>query len=186
MNCRRFQKLLFEYVEESLSAGTHAAAESHLARCSTCREVAQQHRQFARSLSDGFHRAAESTSFSSEEQDRLVSVLQGESTKIPDSHLVTGWWPRLAWIGASAAVLIIALFLMNRFPVRKRPSSGAAVVSTPTVIQYSYCAPSYSFERRGDFVIDSLSCTPFLVQQTLWVERKKQPASPKSGNASRL
>jgi hypothetical protein len=185
MNCRRFQKLLFEYVEESLSARTNAAAESHLANCPSCRKIAQQHRQFARSLSARFHRAAEPASFSREEQDRLVTALQRERI-VHDTQLVTSWWPRLAWIGASAAVLIIALFLMNRFPVRKRPSSGAGVASTPTVIQYSYCAPSYTFERRGDFVIDSLSCTPFLVQQTLWVERNKQPSSTKSGNASRL
>lgn len=186
MNCRRFNKLIFEHAEGSLSPRAQAAAERHLASCATCRELARQHRECARLLAEGFLRETERIAFAGEEQRRLVAALQQQPVQVHETHLLSDWWRRVAWIGASAAVLI-GLFLMAGFPFRDRPavpaSSAADISDAPILVRFSYCAPTYTFWREDDLVIDSLSCTPMFIEHTLW---NQKAASTKSGNQSRL
>ena len=179
MNCGRFQKLLFEYAEGSLSMATHEAAEHHLANCSTCRQIARQHQVFSRSLADGFHRDAASIAFSSEDQHRLIVALQQQPVNVPVRHVILNWWSRLAWIGASAAVLVIGLFVFTGLPFRSTPRAPRPdhVPNRPMLVRFSYCEPGYTFRREADFVTDSISCNPRTIEQTLWLANQK-PVKP--------
>jgi len=186
MNCGRFQKLLLEYTEGSLAQGTHEAAERHLVNCSICRQIVQQHQEFGRLLADDLRHNAASIRFSPEEQGRLVDALRQQDANEPARELISNWWSRLAWIGASAAVLVVGLFVITGLPFRSTPRAPRPdhVLNRPMLVRFSYCEPSYTFHREADFVTDSIGCNPRTIEQTLWLARNQKPV--KSATKSEL
>jgi len=190
MNCGRFQRLVFEHVEGSLSPKTHAAVERHLANCSTCRDLARQQRESARLLAEGFRHDTQAIAFTADGERRLIAALQQWPVNVHDAPVLFDWWRRVAWIGAGAAVLVIVLVFIKGFHIRSdRPaavSSDVGSPNTPILVRFSYCSPIYTFRREGDLVTDSLSCTPRLIEQTLWVEQNQKPGPTNSTIESRL
>jgi hypothetical protein len=190
MNCGRFQRLVFEYMEGSLSPRTHAAAERHSTNCSICRELVLQQRESARLLTEGFRRNTAAIAFTADGERRLIAALQQPSVNVHDAPVFFYWWRRVAWVGAGAAVLVIALVFTKGLPFRSdRPAAVSSDVgsgNTPILVRFSYCSPIYTFRREGELVTDSLSCTPRLIEQTLWVERNQKPDPTNSAIESRL
>ena len=88
--------------------------------------VEQDGVRLAISLAEGFHRETASIAMSSREQQRLITTLQQQSINVLVRHPSFDWWPRFAWIGASA-VLIVGLFFLTRFsfsPTVRAPQPG--------------------------------------------------------------
>jgi len=173
MNCRRFQKLLFEYLDGSLKPRVQTAAESHLASCSRCRQTLRQQQQLGRSLSEHFQRQTERLELGPQVQRRVVAALHAPVTPRLPVVAPFHWWRRLAWARPSAVVLIaLALLLAKPWspsgPPLRRLAQASAPVSQVS-IHLAFCAPVYSFRQEGQWVTDSLSCRPCLMDQTLWV-----------------
>jgi len=191
MNCDSFQDLLFEYLDGSLAAARRAAAEAHLASCPVCRQVMQRNRELAQSLSGRFKRDTESLLLDPSVQRCLVAA-RGQTSKGSQPQKRSekhgpffGWWRRLAWPATIAAGLVGAAFLMTGFPFGgRRPAIQNANLPAmgsvgPVLIQLSECIPVYTFQSEGDLVLDSLSCNPRVVNQTLWLSRNEKSTATK-------
>jgi hypothetical protein len=134
-------------------------------------------------LSEGFRREAASIAFSAEDQRRLIAALQQPSLHVTVAHPLSGWWRRLAWCGAGAAAVVMGFCLITGFPSRSprhrspEPTSQADVPDVPMLMHFSYCQPNYIFRRQADLVLDSVSCEPRTVEQTLWLAQHEKPAA---------
>jgi anti-sigma-K factor RskA len=174
MNCRRFQNRLYEYVEGTLSSGTQAAADRHLARCSACRQAVSQEQQLTQFLSDRLCQDTKTLALRPDIRQRILTALEHQSAPPTNGESIAGLWNRFAWpliIGVSL-LLIVTLLLINYF-------SGARVHETETAqsndrdihsavsIQVSYCVPTCEFRQEGDFVVDTLSCETIVADETL-------------------
>jgi hypothetical protein len=182
MNCSQFQDSVFEYVEESLPCMTRAAADAHLLSCAACRRLLDQQRQFARCFSDRCERDTEGLALRSEVRRRTEAAIPGPSGARVHGSPVADRWRRLFWPATIGAAIVLGACLITGFPFRSRmpamlkaPSlegnSDAAVL-----IRLSDCVPTYTFRREGDLVIDSLTCNPRVVEQTLWLTQNQKAA----------
>ena len=167
MNCRRFQREMYEYLDGSLSPRAQAAAERHLAQCLACRQVLQAERRLGQALSGHFQRATESLQLPPEIGRRVVAALAKERTEpvswparlLGEDRLM--FWRRWVWpLAATAAGLVIlAGFLYfaqapRQGTRRPQPRLAGGGVS----VQLSYVVPVYTFLQEGGFVIDALTC----------------------------
>ncbi|MDB6122682.1 MAG: hypothetical protein JWQ71_1675 [Pedosphaera sp.] len=161
MNCSRFQKQLFEYVEGSLSLGMQAAADRHLAQCSTCRQAVRQEQQMAQFLSGRLQQATETLTLPPHVQLRIMSGLEHKSASPTTWESIIGLWRRFRLpVAISASLLLLgALLLFNYF-------SGARVHEIKMVrsndrsalsIEVSYRLPVCESRQEGNFVVDTLS-----------------------------
>ena len=57
MNCKTFNDLLHEYLDETLDADVQAAAREHLEHCGDCRRALMREESFAKSLRHALDRA---------------------------------------------------------------------------------------------------------------------------------
>jgi anti-sigma factor RsiW len=168
MNCGRFQNLLFDYLDGSLSAGVRARVEAHLANCSECREALGRQKQLARSLSERLQQETANLEPRSQLERRVLAALRKQPTTTARPHMLFAWWVRL--VGAAAATVVIAVFLITSL---RRPLSAPRIAQIATgesqvSIQVSGCAPVYTFRQEGNLVLDCLSCRPYLLDQVLW------------------
>ncbi len=180
MNCPQFQDLLFEYLEGSLAPAIRDSADAHLSSCPACRQAVRQQTQIARSFSRGFQQAAQTLALRPDIQRRVLAALQAEPVPLPGQAGVLAWWQRLVWPVAITAALLLATALMTGVPFSSRvsvipPMRSArrdAPAPTPVSIRLSYCVPTYTFRQNGNTVIDSLTCNPRVVDQTIWLSSK--------------
>jgi len=180
MNCRRFQNRLYEYVEGTLSPARQAAAETHLARCSACRQAVHQEQQLARFLSERLRQDTETLALRPEIRHRILTTLEHKPVPPSNGESIIVLWNRFAWPLAMAAslLLIVASLLGNYF-------SGARVHETEVArsdgrdkhfavsIQVSCCVPTYRFHQEGNLVVDTLSCETMVANETLWTGSQK-------------
>jgi len=180
MNCRRFQNRLHEYVEGTLSAGTQAAADRHLARCTACRQAVGQEQQLAQILSERLRQGTETLALHPQIRRRIVTAL--ESSPAADGQSVVCLWNRFARpLGIAVALLLIATFLLINFfsgarvHETARPDSGD--IHSAVSIEVSYLVPTYKFSKEGNLVVDTLSYETVVASGTLWTggpERVRQ------------
>ncbi len=171
MNCRRFQNRLHEYVEGTLSAGTQAAADRHLARCIACRQAVGQEQQLAQILSERLRQGTETLALHPQIRRRIVTAL--ESIPATDRESIACLWSRLARpLGIAVALLLIATFLLINFfsgarvHETARPDSGD--IHSAVSIEVSYLVPTYKFSKEGNLVVDTLSYETVVASGTLW------------------
>ena len=173
MNCRRFQNRLHEYVEGTLSAGTQAAADRHLARCTSCRQAVSQEQQLAQILSERLRQGTATLTLHPAIRRRILTAL--ESGPAADGESVVGLWNRFVQpLPIAAALLLIATFLLISF------FSGTRVHETETArpdpldihsaasIEVSYRVPTYKFRKEGNLVVDTLSYETIVASGTFW------------------
>ncbi len=119
MNCRRFQRRLYEYLEGTLSPGAQAAAEKHLSGCAACRQALHAERQVAQSLSDKFRRTTDSLQLPPEVQRRVLAALAEQRRAPAEEQGSIFSWGRLAWpldLAASVLLLLAGVFFFTRAP----------------------------------------------------------------------
>ncbi len=172
MNCRRFQHRLFEYLEGSLSPGTQAAAEKHLAECAACRRMAGEQRQVAQVLSSRFRRKTDSLQLPPVVGHRVLAALAEErpnGDRVRDGVI---FWPRLAWrLAAAAGLLLLAgVFFLVQTRRSGAPHPQPGIAAGGISIQLSYVVPTYTFRRENGFVIDSLTYQTNVVNERLGPE----------------
>ena len=174
MNCRRFQREIYEYVDGSLSPRAQAAADRHLSGCVACRQALIQQQQTARSLSDKFRRATDSLQLPPEFGNRILAALADEHRAPGEHQGVALFWRRLAWPLAAAAsglLLLAGFFFLVRAPgpgtAHPHPRSAGGEVT----VQLSYVVPTYTFWQDGEFVIDALSYHTIVVNERLPASR---------------
>ena len=161
MNCRRFQKQLFEYVEGSLPPRQRAAAEEHLAQCGSCRAAVQQEQQVARSLSRWFNKSAGQITLRPEAKRRILAAL--ERPPVPERESDFSFWSRFAWPLATAACLVAVLMLLGKHSPSERNSTDEFVSYSDQIgpetmsVHVSYRVPIYTFRNEGGQVLDSLT-----------------------------
>jgi len=173
MNCRRFQNRLHEYVEGTLSAGTQAAADKHLAGCAACRHAVSQEQQLAQILSERLRQGTGNLTLRPQIRRRILTAL--ESSPAADGESVVCLWKRFARpLGIAVSLLLIATFVLINF------FSGARVHETGTArsvgrdihsavsIEVSYRVPTYKFRKEGNLVVDTLSYETIVTSGTLW------------------
>ena len=176
MNCRRFQDLVFEYLEGSLAPAARESAEAHVSDCPSCREAIQRQQQFARSVSSGFRQSTEALTLRADVHQRLMEALREDRPAGGNGALT--WWRRLFWPATVSAAIVLAAALMigvpfgSRVPVAQTAQLARHEVETSLSIRLSYCTPIYTFHQEGDLVIDSVTCDPRYVNETLRVYRK--------------
>jgi hypothetical protein len=126
------------------------------------------------------HRETEELSLPPEFHRRVLNAIREQSQPSRPAKLPGSWWPKLAWATAVGTALIIAVCLMIGSPFSSNPARQAnngwpaSNPATSVSVRLSYCALAYTFRREGDLVIDSLVCTPRVVEQTLWLSRNHQ------------
>ena len=163
MNCHGFQKQLHEYLDEALSPSDQMAAQRHLVECSVCRAVAKREQEIARALSNKLQQSAENVVLDAQSLHLMAAAVErklaacGKRTLIP-------FWPRFALPLAAAFVVIGVLAAHSFFSGRIAPMDAARNMphaqANRVSVNVSYLVPTYTFLKKGDFVIDALTCDP--------------------------
>jgi anti-sigma factor RsiW len=177
MNCQRFQKELYEYLDEALSPAQMAAAKAHLLECGACRASVRREQQLAQSLAGALEQNAETIAPDAEARRDLAQAVQRKIAAAVEPAPIP-WWRCVAMrLTATSPVftltpLLTALALAWFFfgthqsttetsRMAERPTTGAVLVNV------SYCAPNYTFQRQGNMVIDALTCEARVVNGSL-------------------
>jgi anti-sigma factor RsiW len=179
MNCQLFQDRLYEYVDGSLSAAERAAAESHLAGCSACREAMQNERKLAQGLSARMRQAAGDAKLNSAVRARILSAAATRSEPTFIAKSFGSFWTRYGWpMAVPASVLLFAGFLaVNHFngvhqrghetALAQTERSGVSELSASVTIEYSTRQPVFTFHREDGQVVDTISFDSVAATETL-------------------
>jgi anti-sigma factor RsiW len=176
MNCRCFQREIYEYVDGSLSSRAQAAAERHLSGCAACRQALIQEQQTARSLSDKFRKATASLQLPPEFGHRVLAALADEHRAPGEYQIVGLFWRRLTWPLAAAAsglLLLAGFFFLARAPGPGMAHPHLRSARGEVTVQLSYVVPTYTFRQDGEFVIDALSYRTIVVNERLPASRAR-------------
>lgn len=170
MNCGRFEREIYEYLDGSLSPRARAAAERHLSGCAACRQKVSQERWSAQSLSDKFRRATDSLQLPPQFGHRVLAALADEHG-VPDTQQgIVLFWRRLVWPLAAAAsglLLLAGFFFFVRPPGPEAPHSQPHAAENEVSVHLSYVLPIYTFRREGGFVIDALTYQTNVIDERL-------------------
>jgi anti-sigma factor RsiW len=170
MNCGRFEREIYEYLDGSLSPRAQAAAERHLSGCAACREALIQERQTARYLSVKFRRATDSLQLPPQFGHRVLAALAEEQDAPDTQQGIVLFWRRLAWplaVAASGLLLLAGFFFLVRPPGPGMPHSQPHVAENEVSVHFSYVMPIYTFRREGGFVIDALTYQTNVIDERL-------------------
>jgi hypothetical protein len=171
MKCRRFEDLLFEYLDDSIAPALRAQAEAHLAACAACRQALRQQENLARLLLDGLQRETSSLGLSSAAMGRMLAALQAppaSSARRPDRPIR---WPRFGWplgLASGALILLCCLQLHSPPPIpapRPLPQPEASEQATTVSIQDSFPISTYSFQQKGNLIRDSFTDESCVAEQ---------------------
>lgn len=162
--CRSWQDRLPDYVLGALSSGDARAVEVHSHQCAACAaavaELRRRRRQMDAALGRLFSDAEASPAFGA----RVLAAAEA-------ARPATGWQP--AWVGVLAGAAVVALAVVLLQPLRPRwEAPSAPVLASPRLSQWS--APTDAFlrprpnellnsgPRLGEFYfpLDSLSVSP--------------------------
>jgi hypothetical protein len=176
MNCRRFQRNIFEYLEGSLSDSANSAAERHLEHCEACRHFAEKLDRTSRFLVDGFRLESEFIALTDDAKMRIKDSVGGKLTEAVGMNAIPGLFGRpWIWLGPGIAIIALSIILFTRWQVRPvSPTSQRTAESLATIsLRISYCEPTYTFRADGNFVVDSVNCHPCILEESLQVPRSK-------------
>ena len=162
MNCRGFQKRLYEYLDGTLSSARSVAAEKHLGGCRACREAVREEQEVAQFLSARLQQSAEAIALDPGLEGRIARTLRQKPASVGDDRPLNRLWPRFAW-PLAAAVLSIVAILAGRFFFAGRVSQPQTVSikggarQSDVIIHVSYGVPTYTFRREGNVVTDAIT-----------------------------
>jgi len=170
MNCRRFQDELFEYLDGGLSRRAKAAAQRHLEQCQACRQAVQDAQRTTNILSTRFRGGTESLTLEPNLQTRILAGVENKPAPPPAIPFVPGFWRTFALFGAGFVLLVSVILIphmRHNGASRSLDGDSGALIS----LQISYCDPTLTFRTEGNYVIDSLTCQPQIVEESLQLFR---------------
>ena len=114
MNCKSFNDVLHEYLDETLDAEDQAAAREHLRRCDPCRSALLRERAFSESVGRSFDRTTAGLSLRSGMRQDVLRALESEpaSSSAWSGILRRLFSLRLRPAGAMATFLGVALLIL--------------------------------------------------------------------------
>jgi len=152
MNCKKCQKLLYEYIDEALPPRTRASFEEHVQGCHECRQQLLREQDFSGSTSELLHRRTESLRLRQDSQRGLLDALQsGASPRIRQY----GWRPLLrpavVLVTAACFAIVAAVALRGHKPASPKPSPTAPPLRGPE--SFLVCtATIYADEAKTDWI----------------------------------
>jgi hypothetical protein len=178
MKCSEARESLLEYVEGSLPEVRRGQFDAHVTGCDACAEAVRREREIAARLSKGFRESVERVTLGEGGKEKLTQLLANAP-----GHGQPRWTQLLAerWIvlttALSTGVALIAVLLWFGNPHHAKPKTQPLAVepdltqmpeTRPTIqIRLQYLARSYTFQRKGEFVVDTLVEQTNLVNVTL-------------------
>jgi anti-sigma factor RsiW len=168
MNCRQVQNVMFENTDGLLSPRAQAAVKRHLDQCEDCRKAAKELQRSSQLLGDRFRNDTKSLALPAEMRGRIVGSVGGTPTDATETVALPG----LVWrLLAGAAVILTSVLVCMKLGVG-RQSDGKAPArlrdsATTVSIRISYCEPTHIFRANDSSVIDSFTCQPQIVEESL-------------------
>jgi len=175
MNCEGLQKILYDYLDDTLSPAEKASAEKHLLGCSACRQELRREVQLSQTLSIRLGQAVEKVALDANAQRGMLRAVQRRVANRSE-RLSFSFWSRLAMpVAASGLVLIGAIWIGHRFLARQHSHSTTPVSLTASgrevPVHDSYAVPAYTFRREGGLVVDALTYDTRFMDGALLVKR---------------
>jgi len=148
MNCKRCQRLLYEFLDEALSSRGKASVEAHLETCDACRQALVQEQLLSRSVSELVRRETASLGVRPNVQRRILEALDSgaPSPRIrpPLAHLLLR--PALS-LGTAACLLVAAILSV------KKPEVQPTRLVAPHIKSFIMClATTYTDETKTDWI----------------------------------
>jgi len=148
MNCNHCQKLLHQYLDESLSSEKRASVEEHLQSCDGCREAVLKERGLAKSIRELLERRTDRLTLQRDIQRDVLKALESgaASPKTHKNYRRVLLRPALA-LGAIACLLVVAITLIQNH----KPQHVKPVMDHPR--SYIMCmATTYADEAKTDWI----------------------------------
>jgi hypothetical protein len=130
MTCDEFDVLLPDLLEETLDAGSRAAAEAHLATCARCSSLLTD-------LKELQNEAARLPTLSPSHDlwDGISARIETPAIELRDRRGALGWWQKPQWLAVAASVLV-TLTASTTWMISRRvtalPQNVAAVAAGRT------------------------------------------------------
>jgi len=171
MNCEKFHRYLFDYIDGTLDSGPLAQTEAHLAGCGACQKLVQQQRALAAALSGSLERELDRLVLTGPTKFRWLRELQdpAKSSVRPIRGL---WgWRQTLWSGGILAAAVVILIAATGLPLGRQvhhslPTGPLKLEHPGKVSVYVVdCVPVRSFSRNADMTVDTLNCEPCVVEE---------------------
>jgi hypothetical protein len=120
MTCDEFDVLLPDVLEETIDAGSRAAAEGHLATCARCRSLLNDLKELQ---SEAARLPALSPSH--DLWGGISARIETPAIELRDRRGAPGWWQQPRWLAVAASVLI-ALTASTTWMISQRVNAGDA------------------------------------------------------------
>lgn len=148
MNCKRCQKLLYEFLDGALSSRARASVDAHLETCDACRQALVQEQLLSRSVPEFLRRETASLSIRPNVHRKVLEALDSGA---PSPRLR----PRLAHVllrpalalGTAACLLVAAILSV------KKPGPQPAHPVAPHLKSFIMCmATTYTDDTKTDWI----------------------------------
>jgi hypothetical protein len=126
-------------------------------------------------LSNRFRRDTDSLTLYPNLQTRIMAAVERKSASPPAVPFLPGSWRPFAWLGAAVALILVTIFLVTGLRLRYwQTVQSPGDDSGPAIsLRISYCEPIYTFRADGNFVIDSLTCQPRIVEESIQLSQSQ-------------
>ena len=174
MNCSKFQRLRYEYLEGSLPPQARVDADQHLSQCVPCRETVNRERALDKSVAAYLQLRADSLALSPQAQARVIRAM--ESAKCDRRKEILSW--HFAMPAVFIAALITVCIFISALLFRGKPGgtetahSQGVETRSPVLVQTFCVVPVYTFRKEGNVVVDSLTYVTNEVSLTLWMAKR--------------
>lgn len=164
MNCESLTDRLPEYLDGTLPATEHAAAQQHIEECAVCRQAVVRQKAFAKSVQLTLNREVQGLSLSAKTRQNILDAL-----KQPEPEPATSWkrlasyltiaWRKPTWAGLAFVCLLLFIF-GNRFylqPARRSaPQAMAHEAGDIYVVDVPIESETHFFRRQNGNVVDTV------------------------------
>ncbi len=148
MNCKRCQKLLYEFLDGALSSRARASVEAHLQSCDACRQALVQEQLLSRSVPELLRRETASLSVRPNVHRKVLEALDSgarlQRIRLRLARLLLR--PGIA-LGTAACLLVAAILSV------KKPEPQPTRPVAPHLKSFIMCmATTYADDTKTDWI----------------------------------